>query len=236
VQDAVDGQAVAGLKAPHRLLDVGIVDVVADRARIEIARHRQPRPQIGHARIVAAEPQFADQFADLGHHRPAAMGDDAVIGSDRGFGELRGGRRQRRRGRLRHLDGARRLVEILAEATVVGVADQRIERHVLGISARCGGARGRERRRTGQAAQHAAAVKPPRALHIVFIVRLAHGASVCKRIEAEPRTPATHKATPKNRVSTKRYGAKGRVRRFCRRARDNASKALQNRNARITLT
>jgi hypothetical protein len=47
---------------------------------------------------------------------------------------------------------------------------------------------------------------------------------------------ATHNAVPKSRISTKRYATKGRARRFCRQARDSAVKALQNRNARITLT
>ncbi len=78
--DAVDGEAMARLKAPHRLLDIGIVDVVADRARIEIAGHREPRAQIGHARIAGMPSRNSSH---LGHHRPAAARDDAVVSLDR---------------------------------------------------------------------------------------------------------------------------------------------------------
>jgi hypothetical protein len=47
---------MARLEPPHRLLDIGIVNIVADGARIEIAGHRKPPAQIGHARMPRAEP------------------------------------------------------------------------------------------------------------------------------------------------------------------------------------
>ena len=127
-QNAIDGKPVAGLKAAHRLLDIGIVDVVADRVRIEVAGDLKPRPQIDHAGVPGAEPQFID----LGHFRPAAARNNVVIGLDGNFGELFGRRRQRRRGRLGHMDGARGLVEGLAELAPVSVVNERIERLVVG--------------------------------------------------------------------------------------------------------
>ena len=84
--------------------------------------------QIGHARMPIAQPQFVD----LRHDRPAAARDDPVIGLHgvrRGF---RGRCRKRRRGRPRHVNGARGLIEALAELAVIGLADQRIERLVFG--------------------------------------------------------------------------------------------------------
>ena len=47
--------AMARLEAPHRRLDIGIVDVVLDRGRIEIARELQPLAQRQHGRIARAE-------------------------------------------------------------------------------------------------------------------------------------------------------------------------------------
>ncbi len=130
--DAVDGQSVARLKAPHRGLDVGIVDVIAHCVRVDIAGSDQTRAQCGHAGMPIAE---AEHF-DAGHLGPAAARDDRGIAFDR---LLRGLRRRRRDGRLRllgHADGAGRIVETLPEPAALGVAHQRVECGILGESAR----------------------------------------------------------------------------------------------------
>ena len=161
-QNSVDGEPVAGLKPPHRLRDIRIVNIVRGGARIEISRNRKPRAQVDHARVAHAEPQVVD----FGNRRPAAAGHDPVIGIDGVLGGFRGRRRQRRRGRLRHVDGARGLdrvisldgvpggvssrrrqrrrgrlrhvdgarglIEGLAEFAAVGIADQRVERGFVG--------------------------------------------------------------------------------------------------------
>ena len=183
-QNAVDGQPVTGLEPPHRLLDIGIVDVVADRIRVEVAGHLKPRAQIVDAGVPVAEPQFVD----LGHDRPAAARDNVVIGLDRGLGELRGRRRQRRRGRLGHVNGTRGLVESLPEIAPIGVAEQIIQR--FGVPARGYEAAGGERRRAGKAVQKSAAViARGRA-----IVQLSHGWRFCESIAAEfgqePKNPS----------------------------------------------
>jgi hypothetical protein len=51
MHDAVDGQAVPRLEAADRFLEIGVVDIVLDRARIriEVARYCQTRTQLGHA-------------------------------------------------------------------------------------------------------------------------------------------------------------------------------------------
>jgi hypothetical protein len=126
--DAVDVEAVTRLKPPYRLLDIGIVNIVANRARIEIAGRRKPTAQIGYARMPIAQPQFIY----LRHGRPAAARDDPVIGLHRVRCGFRGRCRKRRRGGPRHVNGARGLVEALAELAVVGLADQGIERLVFG--------------------------------------------------------------------------------------------------------
>ena len=81
VHDAVDRQAVTRLEAAHRLLEIGIIDVVLDRAGmgIEIARDREPLTQFAHARMMGTEPQFQN----FRHFRPASTGNDAVVDLDR---------------------------------------------------------------------------------------------------------------------------------------------------------
>src|SRR5579864_4188760 len=76
--------------------------------------------------MAVADPQLID----MRHRRPAAAGDDLVVGRDRLLGELFGRRRQHRRRRLRHVDGARGLVEILAELAGTAVVHERVERVV----------------------------------------------------------------------------------------------------------
>ncbi len=76
--------------------------------------------------MAVADPQLID----MRHRRPAATGDDLVVGRDRLLGELFGRWRQHRRRRLRHVDGARGLVEILAELAGTAVVHQRVERVV----------------------------------------------------------------------------------------------------------
>ena len=154
--DAVDGQPVASLEPPHRRLDIGIVDVVADRVGIEIARHRKPLAQIDDAWVPHAEMQFVD----LRHQRPAAARDDAVVSRHGLLGKVRRLRRQCRRGRLGHVDGARGLIESLAEALglTVAIVHQRIEGRVGGCPARHR-ARGGESRRAGRAAQEGAPIR-----------------------------------------------------------------------------
>src|SRR6202035_2950082 len=73
--------------------------------------------------MAVADPQLID----MRHRRPAAAGDDLVVGYDRLLGELLGRRRQHRRRRLRHVDGARGLVEILAELAGTAVVHERVE-------------------------------------------------------------------------------------------------------------
>ena len=157
---------MAGLEPPHRSLDIGIVDVVADRVGIEIARDGKTVAQIDDARM----PHAKVQFVDLGHLRPAAARDDAVVGLHGLFGEVGGLRRQRRRGGLGHADGARGLVEALTELAVLTVAHQRIERRVGGRSPRrC--ADGRESRHPGRAAQEPAPIR----ISPEPLVRIIHG-------------------------------------------------------------
>src|SRR5580692_7693528 len=76
--------------------------------------------------MAVADPQLID----MRHRRPAAAGDDLIVGRDRLLGKLLGRRRQHRRRRLRHVDGARGLVEILAELAGTAVAHERVERVV----------------------------------------------------------------------------------------------------------
>ena len=76
--------------------------------------------------MAVADPQLID----MRHRRPAATGDDLVVGRDRLLGELLGRRRQHRRRSFRHMDGARGLVEILAELAGTAVAHERVERVV----------------------------------------------------------------------------------------------------------
>src|ERR1700720_2647565 len=73
--------------------------------------------------MAVADPQLID----MRHRRPAAAGDDLVVGRDRLLGELLGRGRQHRRRRLRHVDGARGLVEILAELAGTAVVHERVE-------------------------------------------------------------------------------------------------------------
>src|SRR5580704_80661 len=76
--------------------------------------------------MAVADPQLID----MRHRRPAATGDDLVVGRDRLLGELLGRRRQHRRRSFRHMDGARGLVEILAELAGTAVVHERVERVV----------------------------------------------------------------------------------------------------------
>ena len=70
--DAVDGQSMARLKAPHRGLNVRIVDIVAHRVRVDIAGGDQTRAQCGDARMAIAE----TEHFDAGHLGPAAATDN----------------------------------------------------------------------------------------------------------------------------------------------------------------
>ena len=126
---AIDGQAVARLEAAHRLLEIGIINVVLDRAGmgIEIARNGEPRAQFGDALVLGAELQF-EYFRDF---RSAAAGNDAVIGFDRAPGRFRRSGRQHRDRRFRHVHRARRLIEALTRVAAIDVADQGIERSIL---------------------------------------------------------------------------------------------------------
>ncbi len=135
--DAVDRDAMAGLEAPHRAFDVGIVHIVADRVRIDVAGGGQARAQRRHARMAVAEPQHADRR----NLRPAATVDDRGIALDGLLGGLRGRGRDGRHRCFRHMDGAGRLVEVLPERPALGVADQRIQSRILG--------KGRARRQSG---------------------------------------------------------------------------------------
>ena len=79
---------VARLEAPHRGLDIGVVDVVLDRARVEIAGELEPRAQRHDRRIARAEPQPLDRR----HRRPAAARHDLLVARDRELGVLHGRR------------------------------------------------------------------------------------------------------------------------------------------------
>jgi len=130
MDDAVDGQTVTRLEAPHRLFEIRIINVILDRAgvRIEIARNRQPRTQLDHAFVAGAEPQFQD----FRHFGPTAAGDDAVISLDRAARCFSRSRRQHRNRRFRHVNRARRLIECLAEVAVIDLAHECIKRAIVG--------------------------------------------------------------------------------------------------------
>ena len=103
-------------------------------------------------------PHAEVQFVDFRHLRPAAPRDDAVVSFYGLFGDVRGLRRQRRRGRLGHVDGARGLIEGLAEAAALPFAHQRIERRIGSRSPRRR-AGGRKSRHAGRAAQEPAPIR-----------------------------------------------------------------------------
>ena len=109
----------------------------AGGVRVDIAGRGKARAQTAHARMAVAEPQRA-RPRDL---RPAAAGDDSRVALDGLLGGLRRRRRNGRHRRFRHMDGAGGLVETLPELPALGIADQRIERGILG--------EGRARRRSG---------------------------------------------------------------------------------------
>ena len=79
------------------------------------------------------------------------------------------------------MDGARRLVEGLAELAAVGIGEQRIERPIVGEGAAGRDAAGGKRRRAGEAAQEGAAVIPGGGA----VARSIHDAKICKSIAAE---------------------------------------------------
>ena len=66
--DAVDGEAVPGLEAAHRRLDIGIEDIGVAGGGFEIAGDHQALAQRQHARMAVAEPQAVG----LRHLGPAA--------------------------------------------------------------------------------------------------------------------------------------------------------------------
>src|SRR5579862_7336231 len=115
--------------------------------------------------MAVADPQLID----MRHRRPAAAGDDLVVGRDRLLGELLGRRRQHRRRSFRHMDGARGLVEILAELAGTAVVHERVER-VVGEGAARNTA---QRRRAGALRQKAA---PIDAFAAAVSLSLSHGA------------------------------------------------------------
>ncbi len=101
-------------------------------ALVEIAGDGEPLAQGHDARMAVAEPQPLDRR----HRRPAAAGEDILVLPDRlrrGVG--RRGRQRRQRG-LRHVDGARGAVEVLAELATLILLDQRLQKLVLAGGAR----------------------------------------------------------------------------------------------------
>ncbi len=126
--DAVDGDAVARLEAAHRRLDIGIEDVAFAGIGVEIADDDQPPAQRHHAGVAVAEAQPLGRR----HQRPAAVREDALVFADREFGGLHGRGRQRRQRGLRHVDGARGAVEVLAELALLVLLDQRLQEIVFG--------------------------------------------------------------------------------------------------------
>ena len=168
---AIDGKAVACLEPAHRFFDIGVVNVVGgrDSVRIDITGRRKPRAQIDHARMAIADAQFIDRR----HDRPAAARHDAVVNLNGLFGELRGRGRKRRRGGLRHADGAGGLIEILSELAVLAVTHQGVERRVFGT--------GVTGKRTSQGGGCGEPEHPPAArLWLMPVLRSLHGTSVCR--------------------------------------------------------
>ena len=150
--------AVARLEAAHRRLNIGVVDIVLDGARIEIARKLQALAQRHHCRVASAEPQ-----AIIARHlRPAALRDDLLVTCDRGLRRLDVRGRQCRQRRLRHLYGARRRVEPLPYIVALVLLDQLLQRIIVlrEGARRCGARR--------QARQDTAAVDPAHPKMVVF--------------------------------------------------------------------
>ena len=97
----------------------------------------------------------------LRHFRPAAVRHDAVVGPDGVLGDLRGRRRQRRRRRLRHMDGARGLIEVLAELAAGRYRRSSASSGWSSAAARARrDARRRKRRRAGKTPQDSAPIGP----------------------------------------------------------------------------
>src|ERR1700727_605339 len=118
--------------------------------------------------MAVADPQLID----MRHRRPAAAGDDLVVGRDRLLGELLGRRRQHRRRSFRHMDGARGLVEILAELAGTAIVHQRVER-VVGEGA--AGEATEQRSTSSKTPQEHAAAKVHSLLYMSWGERFSHG-------------------------------------------------------------
>ena len=125
--DAIDGNAVPRLKAPHGARDIGVKNVGAGGIRIDIAGRGEAGAERRHARMAVAQPQHADR----GYLRPAAACDNRRVTLDRLLGRLRRRRRNRGFRGFRHVDRAGRLVEALPERSALRIADQGIKRRVL---------------------------------------------------------------------------------------------------------
>ena len=95
---------------------------------LEIADHDQPLAQRHDARMAVAEPQPVGGR----HHGPAAARQDIGVLADRELGGLLGRRRQGRQRGLRHVDGARGAVEILADLALLILPDQHLQGGIFG--------------------------------------------------------------------------------------------------------
>jgi hypothetical protein len=121
------------------------------------------------------------QFQDLRHFGPAAARDDAVVTFDRATRGFRRPRRQHGNGRFRHVNGARGLIEPLAEFAVIDVTEQRVERSIVRP---CGVNPSGKCRYAEKTLQHSAAARL-RLLRTRSVVGSSHWTRVCASIAAE---------------------------------------------------